>query len=78
MGAMAGTAGELAGIVESAAGGDEVAFGRIVAACDDEMYRICMAVGRDPVIAADAVQSAWFIAWRKPVSYTHLRAHETS
>ena len=65
MEAMAGTAGELAGIVESAAGGDEVAFGRIVAACDDEMYRICVAVGRDPVIAADAVQSAWFIAWRK-------------
>jgi RNA polymerase sigma factor (sigma-70 family) len=62
---MAGTAGELAGIVESAAGGDTVAFGRIVAAYDDEMYRICMAVGRDPAIAADAVQSAWSIAWRK-------------
>ncbi len=65
MGAMAGTAGELAGIVESAAGGDAVAFGRIVVAYDDEMYRICMVVGRDPVIAADAVQSAWSIAWRK-------------
>jgi RNA polymerase sigma factor (sigma-70 family) len=65
MGAMAGTARELAGIVESAAGGDTVAFGRIVADHDDEMYRICMAVGRDPAIAADAVQSAWSIAWRK-------------
>ncbi len=65
MGAMAGTAGDLAGIVESAAGGDAVAFGRIVAAHDDEMYRICVAVGRDPVVAADAVQSAWSIAWRK-------------
>jgi len=65
MGVMAGTAGELAAIVESAAGGDAVAFGRIVAAHDDELYRICVAVGRDPVIAADAVQSAWAIAWRK-------------
>jgi RNA polymerase sigma factor (sigma-70 family) len=65
MGAMAGTAGELAGIVESAGGGDTVAFGRIMAAHDDELYRICMAVGRDPAIAADAVQSAWSIAWRK-------------
>ena len=62
---MAGMAGDLAAIVESAAGGDEVAFGRIVAAHDDEMYRICMAVGRDPVIATEAVQSAWSIAWRK-------------
>jgi RNA polymerase sigma factor (sigma-70 family) len=65
MGVMAGTAAELAGIVASAADGDTVAFGRIVAAYDDEMYRICMAVARDPLIAADAVQSAWSIAWRK-------------
>jgi RNA polymerase sigma factor (sigma-70 family) len=62
---MAGTVVDLAGIVESAAGGDTVAFGRIVAAHDDEMYRICVAVGRDPIVAADAVQSAWSIAWRK-------------
>lgn len=65
MGVMAGTAGEFAAIVESAVGGDAVAFGRIVAAYDDEMYRVCVAVGRDPVVAADAVQSAWSIAWRK-------------
>ena len=65
MGVMAGTAGDLAAIVASAADGDSVAFGHIVATHDDEMYRICVAVGRDPAIAADAVQSAWSIAWRK-------------
>jgi RNA polymerase sigma factor (sigma-70 family) len=49
----------------SAAAGDETAFARIVAAYDDEMYRICVAVCRDQTIAADAVQAAWAIAWRK-------------
>jgi RNA polymerase sigma factor (sigma-70 family) len=65
MGAVTGTAGNLAALVESAAGGDELAFGRIVAAHDDVMYRICVAVGRDPALAADAVQAAWAVAWRK-------------
>jgi RNA polymerase sigma-70 factor (ECF subfamily) len=45
--------------------GDEAAFARIVAAYDDEMYRVCLAVLRDPTVAADAVQAAWAIAWRK-------------
>jgi RNA polymerase sigma-70 factor, ECF subfamily len=48
-----------------AAAGDEATFTRLVATYDDEMYRICVAVCRDPTIAADAVQSAWAIASRK-------------
>jgi RNA polymerase sigma factor (sigma-70 family) len=49
----------------SAAAGDEVSFARIVAAYDDEIYRVCVAVFRDQTLAADAVQAAWSIAWRK-------------
>jgi RNA polymerase sigma-70 factor (ECF subfamily) len=48
--------------------GDETAFARIVAAYDDEMYRVCLAVSRDRAVAADAVQAAWDIAWRKLAS----------
>lgn len=49
----------------AAARGDEVAFARIVESHDNEMYRVCVAVCRDQTIAADAVQAAWAIAWRK-------------
>jgi RNA polymerase sigma factor (sigma-70 family) len=52
-------------VMASAVAGDEIAFGRIVAAYEAEMHRICVAVGRDHAIAADAVQAAWAIAWRK-------------
>ena len=52
----------------AAARGDEVAFARIVEAHDDAMYRVCVAVCRDQTIAADAVQAAWGIAWRKLTS----------
>jgi RNA polymerase sigma factor (sigma-70 family) len=66
MEAMIGTARQdLTGVLASAAAGDEIAFARIVEAHDDEMYRVCVAVGRDETIAADAVQAAWAIAWRK-------------
>jgi RNA polymerase sigma-70 factor (ECF subfamily) len=51
-----------------AAAGDEAAFTQLVAICDDEMYRICVAVCGDRTVAADAVQSAWSIAWRKLAS----------
>jgi RNA polymerase sigma factor (sigma-70 family) len=56
---------DIEGVLASAAAGDELAFARIVAAHDDEMYRVCMAVGRDAAIAADGVQAAWAIAWRR-------------
>lgn len=52
-------------VLESAAAGDEVAFARIVEAHDEAMFRVCVAVARDPAVAADAVQAAWAIAWRK-------------
>jgi RNA polymerase sigma factor (sigma-70 family) len=56
---------DITGTLASAAAGDEVAFARIVDAHDDAMYRVCVAVARDHAIAADGVQAAWSIAWRK-------------
>jgi RNA polymerase sigma factor (sigma-70 family) len=56
---------DLVKVMASAVAGDEVAFGRIVAAYEAEMHRVCVAVGHDHAIAADAVQAAWAIAWRK-------------
>ncbi|MET0773581.1 MAG: sigma-70 family RNA polymerase sigma factor [Candidatus Limnocylindrales bacterium] len=56
---------DVAGTLASAAGGDEIAFARLVESHDAAMYRVCMAVGRDHGIASDAVQAAWTIAWRK-------------
>jgi RNA polymerase sigma factor (sigma-70 family) len=52
-------------IVEQAANGDEVAFARIVAACHDDMARVCFIVCRDLDLAQEATQAAWPIAWRK-------------
>lgn len=57
--------GDLAGVIASAVAGDDIAFGHIVAAYEAEMHRICVAVSRDQALAADAVQAAWAIAWRK-------------
>lgn len=66
MGAMAGTAEQdLGGIVESAAEGDEVAFGRIVAAYQEQMYCICVVVCRDRSMAEETVQSAWSRIWQR-------------
>ncbi len=65
MEAMTGTVDQAAEMFASAVGGDERAFARIVAAYDDEMYRVCVAICRDQAVAADAVQAAWAIAWRK-------------
>ena len=66
MEAMTGTADQhTPEVFASAAAGDETAFARIVAAYDDEMYRVCVAVCRDQTIAGDAVQAAWAIAWHK-------------
>ena len=66
MGAMAGTAEQdLGRIVESAAEGDEVAFGRIVTAYQEQVYCICVVVCRDRSLAEEAVQSAWSKVWRR-------------
>lgn len=56
---------DVRGDIASAAAGDEVAFGRIVADHHEDMRRVCAFVTRDEVIADDAVQAAWAIAWRK-------------
>jgi DNA-directed RNA polymerase specialized sigma24 family protein len=66
MEATTGTAaGDLSESVASAAAGDEITFAGIVASFDSEMYRVCVAICRDQVVAADVVQAAWSIAWRK-------------
>jgi RNA polymerase sigma factor (sigma-70 family) len=52
-------------LVEQAASGDEVAFARIVAACHDDMARVCFVVCRDTDLAQEATQAAWPLAWRK-------------
>jgi RNA polymerase sigma factor (sigma-70 family) len=63
---MAGTAErDLGSIVESAARGDEIAFGRIVAAYQEQMYSICVVMCRDRSLAEEAVQLAWSRIWRK-------------
>src|SRR4051812_37098376 len=55
-----------AGLMRLAAGGDEVAFARIVDAHHADMSSVCFVVtGGDADLAAEAVQSAWPIAWRK-------------
>jgi RNA polymerase sigma-70 factor (ECF subfamily) len=56
---------DLTQAITSAAAGDEVAFGRIVATHHDDMVRVCAYVARSEAIAEDAVQMAWLIAWRK-------------
>jgi len=58
--------GEIAGsVIERAAAGDEIAFARIVAAHHEAMARIAYLVSGDLDVAADAVQAAWAIAWRR-------------
>jgi RNA polymerase sigma factor (sigma-70 family) len=55
-----------AGLMRLAAGGDEVAFARIVDAHHADMCSVCFVVtGGDAELTAEAVQSAWPIAWRK-------------
>jgi RNA polymerase sigma factor (sigma-70 family) len=66
MEAMTGAAGQdLAGVVASAAAGDEYAFARIVAAYHEDMRRVCAFVTRDDALADEAVQAAWSTVWRK-------------
>ena len=53
------------GAVARAAGGDEVAFARIVAAHHDDMARVAFVVCGDVDLAQEAVQAAWPKAWAK-------------
>ena len=52
-------------LIAQAASGDEVAFARIVAEHHEDMRRVCAVICGDDVLADDAVQAAWPIAWRK-------------
>lgn len=52
--------------VEEAAAGDAVALARIIARYHDDMARVCVVIcGGDREAAADAVQAAWPVVWRK-------------
>lgn len=63
---MTGVAGEdLAGVIASAAAGDDYAFARIVGAYHEDMRRVCAFVTRDEALAEEAVQAAWSTVWRK-------------
>ena len=54
-----------AGLLASAAAGDEVAFRRIIAEHHEDMRRVAAYVAGDHAVAEEATQSAWLIAWRK-------------
>lgn len=56
---------EASSLIALAAGGDEVAFASIVSAYHEDMRRVCVVVVGDDALAADAVEAAWSIAWRK-------------
>lgn len=60
--------------VVQAAGGDQVAFARLVAAHHPSMARVAIAIVGDSDVAADVVQVAWTNAWRRLGS---LRDHRT-
>jgi RNA polymerase sigma-70 factor (ECF subfamily) len=54
-----------ADVLASAAAGDELAFRRIIAAHQAEMYRVCAYVAGDLAIAEEATQAAWVVAWKR-------------
>jgi len=55
----------LRAMVARAAGGDEIAFARIVAAHHDDMARVAYVMCGDVDLAQEAVQSAWTKAWTR-------------
>src|SRR5688572_18114122 len=59
------TARDQTDILVSAAAGDELAFRRIIAAYQEDMRRVCVAISGDHAIADEAVQAAWVVAWQK-------------
>jgi len=52
-------------LIASAAAGDEFAFRRIIAAHHDDMRRVCVYVAGDRLVAEEATQAAWVVAWKK-------------
>jgi RNA polymerase sigma-70 factor (ECF subfamily) len=56
---------ELLTDVAMAAAGDRAAFTRLVEAHADSMARVAVVITGDRDLAADAVQQAWHLAWRR-------------
>jgi RNA polymerase sigma-70 factor (ECF subfamily) len=54
-----------AGLLASAAAGDQVAFRRIIAEHHDDMRRVAAHVAGDRALAEEATQAAWLIAWKR-------------
>jgi RNA polymerase sigma-70 factor (ECF subfamily) len=55
----------VASTVALARAGDEAAFAQLVATYHADMARVAFTTCGDQELAADAVQSAWLVAWRK-------------
>jgi RNA polymerase sigma-70 factor (ECF subfamily) len=55
----------IASTVALARAGDEAAFAQLVSTYHADMARVAFIACGDPELAADAVQSAWLVAWRK-------------
>jgi RNA polymerase sigma-70 factor (ECF subfamily) len=55
----------VASTVTLAGAGDETAFAQLVATYHTDMARVAFVACGDRELAADAVQSAWLVAWRK-------------
>ena len=52
-------------LVQLAAGGDEAAFTRIVAAHHLDMVKVSLTICGDLALAEEATQAAWGLAWRR-------------
>jgi RNA polymerase sigma-70 factor, ECF subfamily len=59
------TADRVPGLLASAAAGDGIAFQEIIVEHHDDMRRVATYVTRDRVLAEEATQAAWLIAWKK-------------
>jgi RNA polymerase sigma factor (sigma-70 family) len=55
----------LSSVVADAVAGDEAAFARLVGAYHLSLVRVAYVVCGDALMAEDAAQSAWCIAWRR-------------
>ena len=60
-----GDATELEATVRRAAEGDESALAQLVVEHHASITRVAFVIVGDPALAADAVQAAWAIAWRR-------------
>ena len=65
MSQVAATEATTASVVGHAAAGDKVAFSRLIARYHPRMMRVAHVITEDSDATADAVQSAWEIAWRR-------------